>query len=154
MPREHAHGMSNGLLAALAVDAVIVPKLSRHRLQQKQIVFAQHPKDFERVRWITVFITEGFRPDILIEGLIAAPSLPRICRIRQLPTTSASARWARISAIDHLPGWGRRRICFFAESLGQLLQAFCRGALNFEGIFPVRIAENPLCVLLGGFFHG
>src|SRR6266540_899379 len=78
---------------------------------------------------------------------MGVPGAPRIARIRQLTTISTSAKCARISAMDHFPGAGRR--C----SLDQALELPGGPRLEFERILLTDVAQNALAVRLGRFLH-
>src|SRR5712692_6221485 len=105
--REQAKQVFHGLDTTLGMHAVMLPLFRRQGLEQLHVRLAEHAEQREGFAGIPSLVVTSGNPRILIECLKGGPGAPRIARIRQLATISASARWARISATDHFPAAGR-----------------------------------------------
>ena len=69
VPGNHFDDVAYAFIAALRVDAIVFPELSRNRFQQSQVGLTQCAKIRQRLPRITPRVIERFGPQVLIVSL-------------------------------------------------------------------------------------
>ena len=69
VPCHHLDHVVDAFIAALRVDTVVIPELSRNRFQQGNVGFTQSAEIRQRLPRIAPSIVKRFRPQVLIIGL-------------------------------------------------------------------------------------
>ena len=137
VPGHHGRKAFDGFLAALGMNAVMLPLLRREALVERQIRVPQYAELLQGLARVAFSVLPCGQPGLLIVGLDGVPGAPRIERSLQLATISASARCARISAADHFSGAGRFRNFAGVAPLISRSSFFAVAPCTFTGSWPV-----------------